>query len=194
MRRVLVLAAGLALAGCPKSSETPDASAPLAEAPSADAGSWLTPEALEAWLRYQRGLSTLPPVARGDGGAVTARDEVKARAHAEAALRADAGLTVDQVDRIEALVAAVVTERTLAKLSGGDALQQFQGVLAELSPEQRAKAEAALIDLKAKTPARSLAAAEAEFGPDAVRLVLTREAEVTKTWDALLDATRGEKR
>lgn len=194
MRRALVLAAGLALAGCPKSTEAPDASVAAAAEVSVDAGSWLTPDALDAWLRYQRGLSTLPPVARGDGGAVTARDEVKARAHAEAALRADAGLSVDQVDRIEALVAAVVTERTLAKLSGGDALQQFQGALNELSPEQRAKAEAALTDLKAKTPVSSLAKSEDEFGVEAVRLVLTREAEVTKTWDALLDATRGEKR
>jgi hypothetical protein len=123
-----------------------------------------------------------------------ARADMKARAHAEAALLADAGLTVDQVDRIEALVAAIVTERTLAKLSGGDALQQFEGALAGLSPEQRAKAEAALRDLEAKTPVGSLAKVEDEFGADAVRLVLTREAEVTKTWDALLDATRGEKR
>lgn len=192
--RLLALVAALALAGCPRSSETTDASAPVAEAPSRDAGLWLTPEALDAWLRYQRELSTLPPVARGDGGAVMARADVKARAHAEAALLADAGLTVDQVDRIEALVAAIVTERTLAKLSGGDALQQFEGALAGLSPEQRAKAEAALTDLEAKTPVGSLAKVEDEFGADAVRLVLTREAEVTKTWDALLDATRGEKR
>lgn len=194
MSRVLLLVAGLALAGCPKPTEAPDASAPEGSAAAVDAGAWLTPGALDAWLRYQRGVATLPPVGRGDGGAVTARDEVKARARAEAALLADAGLSANDVDRIEALVAAVVTERTLARLAGGDALQQFEGVLAELSPEQRAKAEAALIDLKAKTPAGSLAAAEAEFGSDAVRLVLTREAEVTKTWDALLDATRGEKR
>lgn len=194
MQRVFVLVAGLALAGCPKPTEAPDASAPDVTAATVDAGSWLTPGALDAWLRYQRGVATLPHVGRGDGGAVTARDEVKARARAEASLLADAGLSTDEADHIEALVAAVVTERTLAKLAGGDAVQQFEGALAELSPEQRAKAEAALIDLKAKVPPSNLAAVEAEFGADAVRLVLTRESEVTKTWDALLDATRGEKR
>lgn len=195
VRRALVLLlAGSGLLACPKPTVAPDASASAPEVAAADAGSWLTAEALDGWLRYQRGAAALAPVGRGDGGAVTARDEVKARSHAEAALRADAGLTAEQVDRIEALVAAVVTQRTLAKLSGGDALVKFEGALEELGPEQRAKAEAALTELKAKAPAPSLAAAEAEFGADAVRLVLTREAEVTKTWNALLDATRGEKR
>lgn len=194
MRRALVLLVVGGLTACPKPTAAPDASAPGPQVAAVDAGSWLTAEALDGWLRYQRGATALAPVGRGDGGVVTARDEVKARARAEAALRADAGLTVEQVDRIEALVAAVVTQRTLAKLSGGDALQQFEGALVELGPEQRAKAEAALTELKGKAPAPSLAAAEAEFGADAVRLVLTRESEVTKTWDALLDATRGEKR
>ncbi|MEW6435171.1 MAG: hypothetical protein AB1730_27030 [Myxococcota bacterium] len=191
---VIALIAGSTLSACPKPAPTADASEVVPAVAAVDAGSWLTAEALDGWLRYQRGAAALAPVARGDAGPVTARDEVKARARAEAALRADAGLTAEQVDRIEALVAAVVTQRTLAKLSGGDALEPFEGALAELGPEQRAKAEAALTELRGQAPAASLAAAEAEFGADAVRLVLTREPEVTKTWDALLDATRGERR
>lgn len=195
MRAVRVtLVVGLPVAlwlGCPKPAAVPDAApAPVVDA-SADAGGWLQPAALEAWLAYQRALAALPQVSRGDAGPATARDDVRVRARAEAALRADAGLSLGEVDRIEALVAAVVTERTLARLVGADALAQFRGALAGLGDEQRQKAEAALSALDAKRDAGSLDAVEAEFGTDAVRLVLTREAEVTKTWDALLEARGG---
>jgi hypothetical protein len=157
-----------------------------------DAGGWLTESALDAWLRYQRGLLELPPAPRPDGGPGRAWDGLRARVQAEAALRADAGLSADEVDRIEAVVAAVVTERALARLGGGEATETFRAVLEGLGPEQRAKAEAALSELSAKALPASLAEVEAQFGADAVRVVLTREAEVTKTWDALLEA-RGDK-
>jgi hypothetical protein len=123
---------------------------------------------------------------------VIAREEVRLRARADEALRVDAGLRPDEVDRIEALVAAVVTERTLARLRAGDGLAPFQEALSGLGAEQRAKAEAALTALESSGPA-SLNQVEARFGSDAVRLVLTREDEVTKTWEALLDS-RGDVR
>ncbi|MEW5738588.1 MAG: hypothetical protein AB1938_06655 [Myxococcota bacterium] len=189
MRRSLLLV--WLLAGCPRPAPVADAGPAEAGAAPTDAGGWLSDAALDAWLRYQRGLQALPPVLRGDGGAV--KDEVRARARAEAALREDAGLSAAEADRIEAVVAAVVTERTLARLTGGDAVEKFQAALSQLGPEQRAKAEAALTDLKAKAPQASLAEVESQYGADAVRVVLTREAEVTKTWDALLEA-RGEKK
>jgi len=191
VRRALL--GGLVLLfGCPKPAEVPDAGPAPEVAESPDAG-WLSPDALDAWLRYQQALAALPALVRGDGGHALGRDDVRARAKAEAALRADAGLSVEQVDRIEAVVAEVVTTRTLARLSGGDAVEKFQGALADLGPEQRAKAEAALRELKAKSPAGALDDVEAKFGADAVRVVLTRESEVTKTWDALLEA-RGDRR
>ncbi len=111
----------------------------------------------------------------------------------EARLLAAAGLTDDQADAIEAVVAAVVAERNVSKLTGADALAQFKAGVQQLAPEQRAKAEAALSDLQAKTTQGSLTAVEAQYGSDAVRVILSREAEVTKTWDALLEA-RGDKR
>jgi hypothetical protein len=165
-----------------------DAGLAVLEAP--DAGPAVTEARLDAWLGWQKALAQLPPLGRPDGGEGA---ELRRRARAEAALLADAGLTSDQADAIEAVVAAVVAERNVAKLTGADALNQFKTGLAQLGPEQKAKAEAAMADLQAKSVQGNLAPVEAQYGADAVRVVLTREAEVTKTWDALLDA-RGEKR
>ena len=178
--------------GCPKPAAVPELpdSGPAVLA-GVDAGPLVTEARLAAWLAWQDALSKLPPLGHSDAG--SAGLELRHRARQESALLADAGLTADQADEIEAVVAAVVAERNVAKLTGADALQQFRAGMASLNPEQRLKAEAALADLQAKSPQGSLTAVEALHGVDAVRVVLTREAEVTKTWDALLEA-RGEKR
>lgn len=180
------------ISGCPKPTavgEAVDAGPALAEA--VDAGPVVTEARLAAWLAWQDALAKLPLLGRSDGG--NAGLELRRRAREEAALLADAGLTSEEADEIEAVVAAVVAERNVAKLTGADALQQFRAGMAHLGPEQRLKAEAALADLQAKSPQGSLTAVETLHGVEAVRVVLTREAEVTKTWDALLEA-RGEKR
>ncbi|MFZ5439098.1 MAG: hypothetical protein ACOZQL_03775 [Myxococcota bacterium] len=146
----------------------------------------VTAARLDAWLQWQRAVAQL---SGRDGGAL----ELRQRARLEAALLADAGLTEAQADAIEAVVAAVVAERSVARITGAEALQQFKAGLAQLAPEQRAKAEAALADLQSKAAPGSLAPLEAQFGADVVRVVLDRETEVTKTWDALLEA-RGDRR
>jgi hypothetical protein len=151
-----------------------------------EVGPVVTEARLDAWLAWHRALQALP--AR-DGGA----GELRVRARVEAVLLADAGLTDAQADAIEAVVAAVVAERSVAKITGAEALTQFKAGLAQLAPEQRVKAEAALADLQAKSTAGSLGPLEAQYGADAVRVVLSREPEVTKTWDALLEA-RGDRR
>lgn len=155
-----------------------------------DAGPVVSLARLDAWLRWQQALAALPPPGRGDGGEGAA---LRQRARQEAALLADAGLTSDEADALEAVVAAVVAERNVARLTGAEALQQFKAGLQQLGDEQRKKAEQALADLQARSQQGNLAAVEAQFGVEAVRVVLTREAEVTKTWDALLEA-RGDKR
>ena len=50
-----------------------------------------------------------------------------------------------------------------------------------------------MADLQARSTQGSLAPLEAQYGADAVAVVLSREAEVTRTWDALLEA-RGDRR
>lgn len=181
------LAAATFWLGCPPSSPSSAAVDAGAATHAVDAGPPVTAARLDAWLAWHRALAALPV---RDGGA----GELRQRARLEAALLADAGLTDAQADAIEAVVAAVVAERSVAKLTGAEALTQFKAGLQALAPEQRAKAEAALADLQARAaPQGALVAVEAQFGVDAVRVVLDREAEVTKTWDALLEA-RGDRR
>ena len=188
MRAMRWLGLCLLLLGCPKPPEpmAGDAGPAISEIP--DAGPVVTEARLAAWLQWQQALAALPALGRPDGGG-----ELRRRARQEAMLLADAGLTSDQADEIEAVVAAVVAERNVAKLTGADALAQFRAGMKQLGEEQRAKAEAALADLQAKSTQGSLTAVEEQHGAEAVRVVLTREAEVTKTWDALLEA-RGDKR
>lgn len=156
-----------------------------------DAGPLVTEARLAAWLKWQAELAALPALSRTDGG--PGPTELRARARQEAMLLADAGLSGDQADAIEAVVAAVVAERNVARITGADALQQFREGMAHLSVEQRVKAEAALAATQIKTSQGSLKQVEEMHGAEAVRVVLTREAEVTKTWDALLEA-RGDKK
>jgi hypothetical protein len=189
MRAMRWLGLCLLLLGCPKPPESPAGDAGLAIAELPDAGPVVTEARLAAWLQWQQALAALPPLGRPDGGG----GELRRRARQEAALLADAGLTSDQADAIEAVVAAVVAERNVAKLTGADALAQFRAGMKQLGEEQRARAEAALADLQAKSTQGSLTAVEEQHGAEAVRVVLTREAEVTKTWDALLEA-RGDKK
>ena len=126
---------------------------------------------------YQRQMMT-----RTDAGALD-------RARRERTLRTDAGLTEDEVDRIEDVVAAVVTQRNLAKLTGTDAVKQFEQATASLTPAQKAKAEQAMADLRARSAqSTNLDAERARFGSDSVSAVMAHEADVTKMWDALVEA------
>lgn len=143
---------------------------------------------LDAWLAWHAALAKLPPLGRRDGGA---SDELRQRAREEARLLAEVGLTSAAVEQVEAAVAAVVAERTVAHLTGAEALAQFTEALAALPPEQRTRAEAALSATPGRGDGGSLAALEAALGAETVRVVLLREAEVTRTWDTLLHA-RGE--
>jgi hypothetical protein len=177
--------------GCSKAAgPTGPVDAGVVQVEIVDAGPVVSEARLAAWLAWQQALAQLPPLGKADAGEGA---ELRRRARTEAALLADAGLTSDQADAIEAVVAAVVAERNVARLTGAEALNQFKTGLDQLGPEQRAKAEAALADLQARSVQGNLATVESQYGVDAVRVVLTRESEVTKTWDALLEA-RGDKR
>lgn len=180
------LLACLLFFGCPRSQVAlGDADASVAVTATLDAGPVVTEARLAAWLEWQKALAALPA---SDAG-IDAGDVMRKRARVELSLLADAGLTIEQADALEAVISAVVAERNVGRLSGADALAQFKAGLAQLTPEQRAKAEKAIADLQAKGQQGS-AAVEAQFGSEAVRVVLTREAEVIKAWDALLASGR----
>lgn len=124
-----------------------------------------------------------------DGG--HPRETGKRRARLEAQRLADAGLTFEDVDRIEAVVAAAVTEWNIERIAGSGGEARFGAALGGLSEAQRAKAEAALgSSVAPRSSAPSLAA---RFGVDTMRTITAREAEITRAWDALTDS-RGEGR
>lgn len=195
MSRLLALAA-LCLVACREPvSAAPDAAVePRAAVVAGDGGWALTNQVLAAWLGYQAVMLAQAPLGRPDGGAASLRDQVRRRARAELAARADAGLSEDDVDRVEELVAAVAVQRNIARLTGADALRDFERAAGNLKDEQRLQAVRALANLKARVQqAAALDAERARFGDETVRVLLTREADVIKTWDALMDA-RGDPR
>ena len=151
-----------------------------------DGGGWtLTTSALDAWLGWQAELALVAP--RLDGG--TAREVARRRAWREVRSLADAGLTFDEVDRIEAVVAVVATEWNVERLATGGPGARQGNALDDLSEAQRARAEAAL-----KGPlerSTSGAALEARFGAEAMRVLESRRARVSSAWDALVDSRDG---
>lgn len=173
----------LFFAACPKPEVAKPTDAGSATVFSADGGARVTAEKLDAWLRWQDAVFALPV---RDAGF-----DVRQRAKDEARLLLEVGLRSDDADAIEAVVAAVVAERNVAKISGGEALEQFKDGLKALPAEQRAKAESALAELPSKAQPNGLADVERDFGSDAVSVVLQREAEVIRVWDRVLESQSG---
>lgn len=183
IRLLMCLPAGCA-ACRPVVSGATDASVTISAArvPGVDAGWPLTEAKVDAWLSYQRKVR-----AKVEVGAV--QFSVTELARHEHAVRADAGLSEEEVDHIEDVVAAVVTSRNVSKLTGVEALREFERVAASLPETQRSQVDLAMRELRTKAQrAASLEPEKARFGVEAVGAVLAREAEVTAMWDALVEA------
>ena len=134
----------LLLLGCPERRDVSAAFDAGGQRPVAapEAVAAISAEKLDGWLRYHRALSAASGV---DGGL-----DAKGKALRERAVRAEAGLTEADVDRLEELIGAVVTQRTIGKLTGAEALRGFDKVTLTLKPEQRQKVEEAFGDVKAR--------------------------------------------
>ncbi len=184
MRVPLTSLLALGLAACPAATTSHgDAGTVPAEVDAVpDAGvPTVTARKIDAWLAYQRQLLSVP---RADGGL-----GIVSRARLEQAVRLDAGLSEDDVDAIEDVVAAVVTARNLSKLTGVEAVREFEKVTSTLSAAQKVRAQQAMSDVSTRAQqAAALEAEKARFGAEAVQAVMAREAEVTKVWDTLVDA------
>lgn len=186
MTRLLALCTA-ALLGCPERGPAAAPVPPVVAHVVADGGSGVTAAKLDAWLAYHKALSAL---AAPDGGALDA----KGKAKAERELRSGLGLSEGELDHLETLIAAVVAQRTISRLTGAEAVREFERVTLSLKPEQRQKVEQAFGDVRTRAAqTASLDAERATFGDAAVSLVLAREAELTAVWDSLLDG-RGERR
>jgi hypothetical protein len=158
--------------------------APIASEAEVDAGeaAWtLSLPMLDGYLRYQQRLL------QSDAGAT-----VEARAELDASARAASGLSLDDVDRIETMIAALASRRLSAKLSGAnEALPLVAADKTEKekpTPEQleaQAKALAAREALKKAN--QSLAAERAQFGAKNVDVLLSRESQLLALWARLME-------
>ena len=152
-------------------------------APSTSDAGLMSASKLDAWLRYQKQLLGKPLLDAG-----LAPLNAMGRARRERALRVDAGLSEDEVDFIEDLVAAIVTERNLAKLTGVEAMRDFEQAAVALTPSQKAQTAKALAGVRARAAqATSLEAQKTRFGAANVEAALARESELTKTYDAMVE-------
>lgn len=195
MRRLAIPFLLFACACPPRAPAAADASVVVGDAGEADGGWHLTAPALDAWLRYQAALAAQAPPERRDAGAgadagraaaEAVREDVRRRARLERDLRERSGLTQDELERIEELVGAVVAQRTLARISGVEAVRELQAAAAGLKDQPKAQAELALADLEARAKlAEQYGAERARFGDQNVDVLLGRLPEVEQAWDAM---------
>ncbi|HET9158549.1 MAG TPA: hypothetical protein VFN91_17870 [Myxococcaceae bacterium] len=161
-----------------------------------DAGITLTVAKLDAFLAYERLLRGEPsPSARevrrlsqaADGGARALEEAyagLRQRTERAQALRADAGLSVADVQAMETLTAEVALARASA---GGpemeEALRALEGAKDQLPAEQRAGVERTVKRLREQQDrARTLSDVRARWGDAAVDVVLAREKAVLELW------------
>lgn len=183
MSRLVLL---LGFAACPRSEAPAEpAAAPSAPSTTQAAPAVITAEKLDAWLAYHHALDAQTQDAGLDAKHLAALERDVRRLHT---------LSEAELDLLEDCISAVVSQRAIAKLTGVEAVREFEKATVGLKPEQRQKVEAAFGDVRAKAQqATSLDAERARFGDAAVQLVLAREAEITATWNSLMDG-RGERR
>lgn len=175
MKRTVVIL--LLAAGCKKGpTAVADAGAMVPVAPEpAEAGQTLTPAMLDAYLRYQK--AALGAQVGGDGGTL---DRAKVD---EAALKAN-GLTEAQAVWIDEMVSVVVARRMITQLSDNrDFMPDLQAMGASLNEEQKKHMADAMAAFKAsQAAAKELTEERKRFGSKNIDVLLTREAELVKSW------------
>jgi hypothetical protein len=163
----------------------------------------LTKEKLDAYVGYQRKLldayeSLLKDLAKvkPDAGKGNELAEVNAtmkliegKAKAEEAARKEAGLTEEDVNGIAEVVTAVIGQRQLtAALKMDDELKKLEDMQAKLTPEQREELAPQLAAMRERTEdLQKLTEARRTYGDASVDLVLTREADLTKNYQDMLN-------
>ena len=164
------------------------------EAPS-DGGWTFSAAKLDAWIHLQRATGASAQGSGFDGGlggaGKSVRAEVLSRARFEEGSRLVAGLSEDDVDRIEDLVAALVMSRGLERVTGGESPLDLERALAGLKIERRAEVAAALADLRARSPVDAggpLSELRQRVGAEPFEALLAREPELTAGWESLLES------
>jgi hypothetical protein len=162
----------------------------------------LTKEKLEAYVGYQRKLleayeALLKDLARVklDAGA-DAMAEVNAtmrliegKAKAEEAARRQAGLSEEDVNGIAEVVTAVIGQRQIVQaLQLDEELKKLEEMQAKLTPAQREELAPQVAAMRERVEElQKLTEVRATHGDANVDLVLTREVELTKNYQDMLN-------
>jgi hypothetical protein len=163
----------------------------------------VTQEKLDAYVGYQRKLleayeslqKDLAKVKR-DGGRGEGLAEVNAtmkfiegKAKAEEEARQEAGLSEEDVNGIAHVVTDVISQRQLTQaLQFDEELKKLEEMQAKLTPEQREELAPQLAAMRERLEdLQSLTEARSTYGDANVDRVLTREEELTKNYQDMLD-------
>ena len=200
MKRALVAAALLALVpACKKERPAAPVDDSAEAIPAADGPYEISSDKLDRYIKYYAKMNELfPAIIRDvdafDGGS-DAIDRVKKKAEAEEKARAEAGLDQHDLDEMDRIVQDIVNKRMVAKgITDDSMLAQMEAMRAQLAkdPEARAAADKAIADAKKlRDDMKNLVEERQRYGDKNVDLVLTREADLLKLWDARFSALGG---
>lgn len=142
----------------------------------------LTLARLDAFLGYQRALLAL---ATADAGRKGAAPDLEQRAKFDERARQQAGLTDEEVEKIETMISQVASRRLAASLTGAEEAMPVMPPNAkpeapEVLAESLAKRE------KLKKSSQSLEEERARFGDQNINVLLQRESEVLRNWALLM--------
>jgi hypothetical protein len=168
----------------PTEAQRPGASRPELDAAPVTLG----PAHLDRFIAYQarvRGLQAELLAAAPEALA----QELGRVAQAEEQLAQELQLTERELEALEAVVGDVLSKRALARVeegTGEEAARSLAELAVGLAPERREELEAVIAQLQAKEEAESLEAERARHGGALVALVLSREVDLLREWNATL--------
>lgn len=193
MNRIRLALLSLAMVAACKDPPAATA-APTPDAAGQEPVEWtLTLSRLDGYLRYQRALIAQAPRDAGAGEAT-----VEERAGFDERTRQEAGLSVEDVEKIEAMISVLASRRLATRMTGADEPVPLPPQEKEkLSPEQTEQLARSMTArdtlLKAS---KSLEDERARFGTRNIDVLLQREAELLKNWALMmgLSEEKGDKR
>jgi hypothetical protein len=165
----------------------------------------ITQEKLDAYVGYQRKLleayeALLKDLGKAqgkrEGGPPDGMAEVNAtmrliegKAKAEEAARKEAGLTEEDVNAIAEVVTAVIAQRQLTQaLKFDEELKKLEEMHAKLTPEQREELAPQVAAMRERyEETEKLTEARRTYGDANVDMVLTREADLAKNYQDMLN-------
>lgn len=191
MKRLVLIVAVAALAGCKKPGGADAGGGPVGPEAAAAPTGWSEAKVL-AYLELQKGLAAmLGPVSGVDGGPGRIRSDEEL-AYEEGKLRRASGLTDQEVDTLNRLTAALVARDTMARISQLQADQaELARVRAEVPDGSVPEVDQALLVLEERKKREAAMPEErAKFGSALVDLVLPHKQALIGNWGSLMHAAQ----